>query len=239
MFSMLLSARDERGDGFTALELRDQVMHLLFGGHDTTSSTLSFLLYELSRNPVVLERLLEEQDVVLSGRPPTVDDLLSGLPYLSMVVDETLRLYPPVWFGPRMCVEPFEFLGFRIPAGIHVIHSSWVTHRLPEIFPNPEAFIPERFTPEARRQLPPGGYMPFGGGQRICIGKRFGQLVVKAVATVLLQRFRCELRPGYELRVSKLPTLSPEGGLPMMVRSRRPATPGGPGTVSPPVQATG
>jgi cytochrome P450 len=225
-FSMLLDARDERGEGFTPQELRDQIMHLLFGGHDTTSSTLSFLMYELSRNPVVLERLLDEQDAVLAGRKPNAEELLSGLPYLSMVVAETLRLYPPVWFGPRLCVKPFEFHGFTIPAGIHVIHSSWVTHRLPEIFPNPEAFIPERFAPEARRRLPPGGYIPFGGGQRICIGKRFGQLVIKAVATAVLQRFRCELRPGYELRVSKLPTLSPEGGLPMVVRPRTaPAAP--------------
>ena len=220
VFSMLLEARDEEGERFTPLELRDQIMHLLFGGHDTTSSTLSFLMYELGRNPLVLERVLEELDTTLGGRPPSAEELLSGLPYLSMAVEETLRLYPPVWFGPRMTVKAFDFGGYRIPAGVHVIHSSWVTHRLPEIFPNPEAFLPERFTPEARRQLPPGGYIPFGGGQRICIGKRFGQLVVKVVAAALLLRFRCELRPGYELRVSKVPTLSPEGGLPMAIRAR-------------------
>ena len=135
-----------------------------------------------------------------------------------MAVDETLRLYPPVWFGPRLSVTPFQFAGYSVPAGVHVIHSSWVSHRLPEVFPNPEAFIPERFAPEARRQLAPGAYIPFGGGQRICIGKRFGQLVVKATAATLLQRFRPELRPGYELRIGKLPTLSPEGGLPMLIR---------------------
>jgi cytochrome P450 len=217
ILSMLLEARDEDGEGFTARELRDQMMHLLFGGHDTTSSTLSFLICELSRNPHVLERVLEEQDRVLGDRTPTAEDLLNGLPYLSLVVDETLRLYPPVWFGPRMSVKPFEFAGHRVPAGVHIIHSSWVTHRLPDVFPNPEAFIPERFEPEARRRLAPGAYIPFGGGQRICIGKRFGQLVVKAVATTVLQSFRCELRPGYELKVGKLPTLSPEGGLPVRI----------------------
>jgi cytochrome P450 len=223
VFSMLLEARDEAGDGFTAKELRDQIMHLLFGGHDTTSSTLSFLVYELARNPQVLERVTDELDRVLAGRAPTTDQLLGELPYLSMVLDETLRLYPPVWFGPRLTVAPFEFGGYRIPAGIHVIHSSWVSHRLPEVFPNPEAFIPERFSPEARRHLPPGAYIPFGGGQRICIGKRFGQLAVKAVAATVLQRFRCELAPGFELRVAKVPTLSPEHGLPMTVSCRQAA----------------
>jgi cytochrome P450 len=220
VMSMLIAARDEQGRGFTPVELRDQIMHLLFGGHDTTSSTLSFLMYELSRHPEALARVVEEQDELLDGRAPTTEELLTGLPYLGMALDETLRLYPPVWFGPRLSVRPFEFGGFRIPAGVHVIHSSWVTHRLPEVFENPEAFIPERFTAQRRRQIPPGGYIPFGGGQRICIGKRFGQLVVKAAATTVLRRFHCELRPGYELRISKVPTLSPEGGLPMMVRTR-------------------
>jgi cytochrome P450 len=136
-----------------------------------------------------------------------------------MVLDETLRLYPPVWFGPRLSVKAFEFGGYRVPAGVDVIHSSWVSHRLPDVFENPEAFVPERFGPEARRALPAGAYIPFGGGQRVCIGKRFGALVVKSAAATILQRFTLELKPGYELRVAKLPTLSPEGGLPMTIRA--------------------
>jgi cytochrome P450 len=220
VLSMLIEARDEDGVGFTDQELRDQLMHLLFGGHDTTSSTLSFLVYELARNPDVLARIVDEQDRVLEARPPTVDELMNHLPYLGMVLDETLRLYPPVWIGPRRAVKPFEFAGHRIPAGMHVIHFSFVSHRLPDVFPDPDEFIPERFTPEARRELPNGAYIPFGGGSRICIGKRFGQLVVKTVATRLLQRYRWELEPGYELRIAKVPTLSPEGGLPIVVSGR-------------------
>ncbi|HVS29338.1 MAG TPA: cytochrome P450, partial [Solirubrobacteraceae bacterium] len=221
ILSMLLDARDEDGTGLTDLELRHQVMTLLFGGHDTSSSTFSFLVYELARNPEVLARVVAEQDRVLAGRAPTGDQLTGELPELDMALDETLRLYPPVWFGPRMAVKEFEFGGHRIPAGTHVIHSSWVSHRLPEVFPDPDAFIPERFAPEARRELPKGAYIPFGGGQRICIGKRFGQLVVKAVATVVLQRLGLALQPGHELRIDKLPTLSPRGGLPMVVAQRR------------------
>jgi cytochrome P450 len=221
MFSMLLEAQDEEGRGFTATELRDQLMHLLFGGHDTTSSTLSFLIYELAGHPDANTRVIAELDGVLAGREPGVDDLLDGLPYLSTAIDETLRLYPPVWFGPRMTVRGIVFGGHVIPARTHVIHSSWVTHHLPEVFPEPTSFIPERFSPEARRRLPPGAYIPFGGGQRICIGKRFGQLVVKAVAVALLQRFRFEVRPGYQLRVAKMPTLSPRGGLQIVASARQ------------------
>ena len=114
-----------------------------------------------------------------------------------MALDETLRLYPPVWFGPRMAVKDFEFRATSSPPPPTSCIRSWISHRLPDVFPDPDAFVPERFTPEARRELPKGAYIPFGGGQRICIGKRFGQLVVKAVATSLLQRF--ELRAGARL----------------------------------------
>jgi cytochrome P450 len=228
ILSMLIEARDEgpdgsggSGAGFTDTELRDQLMHMLFGGHDTSSSTLAFLFYELARHPAALARIVAEQDTVLSGRAPTVEELMTGLPQLRMAVEETLRLYPPVWFGPRLAVKSFEFAGYRVPPGTHIMHSSWITHHLPEVFPDPEAFVPERFTPEARRAIPRGGYMPFGAGPRICIGKRFGQLVVEAVATAILQRFRLELRAGYVLRLEKLPTLSPGNGMPMVVRARR------------------
>lgn len=220
VLSMLLDARDEDGSGFECSELRDQLMHLLFGGHDTSSSTVSFLFYELARNPPVLASVLEELERVLGGNSPTAAQLLDELPYLTMVVDETLRLYPPVWFGPRMAVTGFSFGGYDVPANTHIIHSAWISHRLPDVFPNPEAFIPERFAPEARTALPHGAYIPFGAGRRICIGKRFGQLVVKAVAATTLQRFACELLPAFELRVAKVPTLSPRDGLPMTIRTR-------------------
>jgi cytochrome P450 len=231
ILSMLIGARAEPEGlpgaeaGFSDIELRGQLMHMLFGGHDTSSSTLAFLLYELARHPAVLARVVAEQDAVLGDRAPTSEQLLGGLPELRMAVEETLRLYPPVWFGPRLAVRTFEFAGHRIPAGTHILHSSWVTHHLPEVFPDPEAFVPERFTAEARRSIPRGGYLPFGGGQRICIGKRFGQLMVEVIATTLLQRFRVELKAGYELRLEKLPTLSPGNGMPMIVRERRTADP--------------
>lgn len=230
VLSMLLEARDQSGERFTAQELRDQLMHLLFGGHDTSSSTMSFLLYELARNPGVRDRIVAELDAVLGGSPPTAAQLLESLPLLSQAVDETLRLYPPVWFGPRRAVARFNFGGYEVPAGTHVIHSAWVSHRLPEVFPDPEAFIPERFSPEAKAALPPGAYIPFGAGRRVCIGKRFGQLVVKAVAVAVLQRMRCELQPGYELHLEKVPTLSPGGGLPMTLKPRQ--QPSGHDTVS-------
>ena len=119
------------------------------------------------------------------------------LPELEMVLDETLRLYPAAWVGPRRAVETFEFGGHEVPAGAYVNYSSWASHRLPDVWPEPEAFVPERFAPEAKAQLPKGAYIPFGGGSRTCIGMRFGQLEIKTIVTLLLQRHppRARARP--------------------------------------------
>ena len=137
-----------------------------------------------------------------------------------MAIDETLRLYPPAWIGPRRAIEDFEFAGHTVKEGSYVHYCSWASHRLPHVFPDPEAFVPERFTRERKTALPRGAYVPFGGGSRICIGKRFGQTEVKAIATAILQRFRLELVPGEAMHVRQMPTLSPEGGLQMDVRKR-------------------
>ncbi|HYC82359.1 MAG TPA: cytochrome P450, partial [Solirubrobacterales bacterium] len=134
------------------------------------------------------------------------------------------RLYPPAWVGPRRAVRDFEFGGYSVPRGAYVNYSSWASHRLPEVFPEPEAFIPERFTRERKAALPRGGYVPFGGGQRVCIGKRFGQTEVKLVTTMLLQRLRLEALPGRAMTVRQMPTLSPRGGLRMRVAPRAAAT---------------
>ncbi len=220
ILSLLLAARGEAGEAFTDREVRDQVMTLMFAGHDTSTSTLTFMMHELARHPDVVAQLCEEQDRVLGGAAPTVDQLEREMPYLDMVLDEVLRLYPPAWIGPRRAVREFEFGGYTVPLEAYVNYCSWASHRIPEFFPEPEAFIPERFTRERKAALPRGAYVPFGGGQRICIGKRFGQTEVKLVATMLLQRLRLDALPGRTMTVRQMPTLSPKGGLEMRVLSR-------------------
>jgi cytochrome P450 len=223
VLSMLIEATDaEDGSRLSVREVRDQVMTLLFAGHDTSTSTISFMLYELARHPAALAKLLEEQDRVLGERMLTAAELMGGeaLPQLEMVLDETLRLYPAAWVGPRRAVETFEFGGHEVPAGAYVNYSSWASHRLPDVWPAPEAFVPERFAPEAKARLPKGAYVPFGGGSRTCIGMRFGQLEIKTIVALLLQRFQLELVPGRTMTVRQMPTLSPREPLLMTVRER-------------------
>jgi cytochrome P450 len=221
ILSLLIGVRDEAGEGFTDKEVRDQVMTLMFAGHDTSTSTLTFMMHELARHPDAVAKLCEEQDLVLGGEAPDIDRLEREMPYLEMVLDEVLRLYPPAWIGPRRAVRDFEFIGHPISRGAYVNYCSWASHRLPEVFPDPEAFIPERFSRERKAALPRGAYVPFGGGRRICIGKRFGQVEVKLVATMLLQRLRLDAMPGRAMTVRQMPTLSPRGGLQMRALARR------------------
>lgn len=221
VMSLLLDATDDEGTALSDRQVRDEVMTVLFAGHDTATATASFLFHELSLHPEVVRGLIAEQDEVLKGRAPSAAQLTgTSLPRLEMALEETLRMYPPAWIGPRRSVEPFEFEGVSVPGNTYVNYSSWASHHLPDVFPDPERFIPERFAPAAKAALPKGAYIPFGGGSRICIGMRFGQLEIRSVATAILSRFTLELAPGFRLAVRQMPTLSPRDGLPVIVRAR-------------------
>jgi len=221
ILSLLLDAEDEDGNRLTDVQIRDEVMTLMFAGHDTTTSTVSFMFYELARHPDVVARLLSEQDAMLSDGGATSAQLLGGeLPELEMVLEETLRKYPPAWVGPRRALEAFEFAGQTVPARAFVNYCSWASHHLPDVFEDPEAFRPERFAPEARAALPKGAYVPFGGGSRTCIGMRFGQLEVRTIATMILSRCSLSLPADFEMSIRQMPTISPSEGLPMRVGPR-------------------
>ena len=218
ILSLLLDATDEDGSRLTDRQIRDEVMTLMFAGHDTTTSTIGFMFYELARHPDIVAALRAE----LGAERPDAARLMSGeLELLERVQDETLRMYPPAWIGARRALATYEFAGQTVPRGAYVNYSSWVSHRLPHVFPEPHEFRPDRFAPAARAALPKGAYVPFGGGSRICIGMRFGQLEVKAIAGALLQRFDFELEPGYVLRIRQMPTIGPRGGVPLIVHSRK------------------
>jgi cytochrome P450 len=220
MLGSLMGATDEEGRSLADRHVLDHVLTLLFAGHDTTTSTVSFLMYELARSPEWVARLQAERDEVCGDREPTAEELFGELPLLTRAIDETLRLYPPAWIGPRRSARDFEHAGVRVPAGLPVTYSSWVSHRLPEVFPDPDRFDPDRFLPERRARWPRGAYVPFGMGPRVCIGKRFGYSEVHAIAAALLRRFSFELQEGHVLKIQQAPTLSPHGGLPVRLLPR-------------------
>ena len=226
LLTLLLAARDETGEELSDRQVRDQVMTLLFAGHDTTTSTIAFMFHELARHPEITTALREELAAEIGAGQPEPEQLMSGrLALLEMVQDETLRMYPPAWIGARRAIEAYEFAGRTVPARAYVNYSSWVSHHLAHVFAEPRRFRPERFRPEAKAALPKGAYVPFGGGSRICIGMRFGQLEVKAIAAAVIRRFDFELEPGYVLQVRQMPTIGPKHGLPLIVHRRAAASP--------------
>jgi cytochrome P450 len=200
VLSLLLEAEDEDGHRLSDRHVRDEVMTLLFAGHDTTTSTVTFLFHELARRPELAD-------------DPAFD--------LDLAVDETLRLYPPAWIGPRRSLAPFELHGTPVPGGVPVNYCSWASHRLPDVWEDPDAFRPERFAPGARERIPKGAYVPFGGGSRTCIGMRFGLAEVGVIARAILERLRLELEPGYVLETRQMPTIGPKHGLPVRAHAAR------------------
>jgi cytochrome P450 len=228
ILSLLLDGEDEDGNRLNDAQIRDEVMTLLFAGHDTTTSTVSFMFYELARHPEALARVLAELEAQCRDGRPSDEQLLSGgLSELEMVLEETLRKYPPAWIGPRRALESFEFAGHAVPARAFVNYCSWASHHLPDVFEDPEEFRPERFSPEARASIPKGAYVPFGGGSRICIGMRFGQLEVRTIAALLLRRCTLSLPAGFDLEIRQMPTISPKHGLPMLIGAREEVRPTG------------
>ncbi len=208
------------GERFRPREIRDHLVTLLFAGHDTTAATVSWMMSQLGQHREVYRRLEEEVDQVVGQDDPRAAVLFDDMEYLDQVFKETLRLFPPAWFGPRRSRREFSIHGHRIPADTHVTYCSWMTHRLPELYEHPDAFWPERFRRDRYRALKPGAYVPFGRGPRTCIGMRFGELEAKILVVLLMQRYELELSPGQDFRVQTIPTISPREGVRVRLKQR-------------------
>jgi cytochrome P450 len=220
LLSMLMLARDEEtGEQMDDRQLRDEVLTMLLAGHETTATALTWAWAMLDRHPQAAARLHAELDAVLGGRAPTVADV-PRLAYTRMVLDETMRLYPPLYVLSRRVREDDEIGGFRIPAGSSVDFSPYVTHRHPAFWDDPERFDPERFTPERVAARHKYAYVPFSTGPRMCIGNSFALLEATLVLATVAQGHRLRVREGHELAASPLLTLRPKGGLPVYLERR-------------------
>jgi cytochrome P450 len=221
LLQMLMGARDEEtGEGMSDQDLRDELITMFVAGHETTAVLLTWLFHILSSEPEWEVRLVDEVSTVLSGRQPGFEDLPS-FPMLRMAIDETLRLYPPLWLTNRNAVQDDEICGYRIRAGEVVGIAPYVTHRLPAYWPDPERFDPLRFEPERSAGRPRFAYLPFGGGPRQCIGNNFALQEAQLIFATLVPRFRLQAIPERPVKVNPSATLRPKDGLWMRVERRR------------------
>ncbi len=220
LLGMLMSARDEEtGEGMSDQQLHDEVMTIMLAGHETTAVALAWTFYLLSENPAALAELEAEIDGVLNGRLPTIDDVQS-LIYTTMVLEESMRLYPPAYAIARWGNEPDEVGGYATPANAVITMSPYITHRHPDFWDEPERFDPQRFTPERKAERPRYAYLPFGGGPRLCIGNSFAMTEATLLLASIVQRYRLTLLPGTQVELEPLITLRPKGKLMMRLTAR-------------------
>ncbi len=220
LMGMLLTARDEdTGEGMDEKQLRDEVITLLIAGHETTTLLLTWFFYCLGKNPELEAQVQDEVDRTLSGRLPTVEDI-PKLVFTRQVIDETMRLYPPAYALSRWCAEDDVIGGFDTPASAVITLSPFVTHRMPEFWPRPNEFDPERFNPANKNDRPRFAYIPFGAGPRQCIGEGFALTESVLVAAAIAQRFRLRIPDGYVAQLDPQITLHPKNGMPLQFELR-------------------
>lgn len=217
----LFEARDENGAPLDKEALRNEIAVLFMAGHETTANTLAWTWYLLSQAPEVEAKLHAELDSVLGDRPAGIADV-PQLVYTRAILDEALRLYPPVPILPREAVQNEEFHGVRIPKGSLLFVVPWLLHRHRKLWELPDHFIPERFLPENAAKISKFAYVPFSIGPRICAGANFGLTEAILCLATLAQKFQLRLKPGHVVKPVCRLTLRPESGLPMTVHARRP-----------------
>ncbi|MEG5066084.1 cytochrome P450 [Microcoleus sp. B3-A4] len=217
ILSLLISARDEAGQPMSDVELRDELMTILFAGHETTATALAWALYWIHYIPEVREKLLQELNSIDVENCAPAE--ISKLPYLNAVCCETLRIYPILFFTfPRLLQAPMQLMGYNIPKGMILSLCIYLVHHRPDIYPEPKRFKPERFL---ERQFSPYEYLPFGGGNRRCIGAAFAMFEMKLVLAKVLSRYSLELAENRPvLPVRRGLTMAPAGGVRLVVKSR-------------------
>jgi cytochrome P450 len=218
ILSLLLSARDENGQPMTDVELRDELMTMLFAGHETTAIALSWALYWVHYVPEARQKLLQELNSLdVANADPTA---ITQLPYLNAVCSETLRITPVTFFSfPRVLKQPMKFMGYNLPKGMMISPCIYLTHQRPDIYPEPERFQPERFL---ERQFSPYEFLPFGGGNRRCLGIAFALFEMKLVLATILSQYSLELLDQVPLKpVRRGIVFAPPGGVRLMVKEKR------------------
>ncbi|WP_410623579.1 cytochrome P450 [Amycolatopsis sp. cmx-8-4] len=198
--------------------MRDELVTLLLAGHETTASTVGWTLDLVSRHPEVRERLHEEAVAVYGDRRPAYEDL-TRLRYTHMVLQEAMRLFPPVWILPRRALADDEVGGYHVPAGSEVLICPYILHRHPRYWPEPDRFLPERFDPDVTSDRPRYAHIPFGAGPRFCVGNHLGMMEATFIISTLMRDLRFDTVPGFAVKPEPMMSLRLGGGLPLTVHS--------------------
>lgn len=220
LLSILLSATHDDGTSLTDDELKEEVLGMILAGHETSSSALAWIWYELHRHPEVRQKINDELETVLGGELPTIQSV-AGLKYTRMVIEECLRLHPPFWFENRNAMCDVELGGHVIPKGSMVLFSRHALHRHPEFWEAPDRFDPQRQDPEnLENERTTYAQVPFGGGPRICIGLHFAMLELIVIVAIICQRFNVTLATENRHEMDAKMTMFPKHGVKVVLDRR-------------------
>lgn len=220
LLSMFLNlADDETGEPLTDKEIRDEVTTIFLAGYETTAIVMTWASYLLTQNPDVMKKLQTEVDEVLQGRMPRFEDVRQ-LPYALMVMQETMRIYPPAYWLPRTTVKDDVIGGYQIKAGQMVAPMIYMLHRHPDFWEQPETFNPEHFAPDTHHNRHPQAFMPFGAGQRMCIGKDFALMEGALILARLVQQFNLHTVSEHMPQPAIGTTLASKNGIWLSLKAR-------------------
>ncbi|GCF08492.1 cytochrome P450 [Dictyobacter arantiisoli] len=211
VMAMLIQAHDEDGEKLNEDNLIGHAFALYVAGHETTANALTWTHFLLEQHPHSLADLLDELDAKLHGAPPTIEQL-SQLPLLESVVKESMRLFPPAMAGLRITTEACELGGFELAANTNIMYSEFITHRMPELYEEPDRFKPERWLALDRS---PYEYLPFSAGHHMCIAASFAMQELKIVLAMMLQRYRLAVRPN--VKISTNLRMHAQPGMPVRI----------------------
>jgi len=215
----IVRAQDENGTSFTRKELIDQLGVFFLAGHETTASALTWAFYICATKPEFAERVRAEIAQVC-GTEPLNFRHVRQLTYTRSIFKETMRLYPPITFIPRVAAQETRIMGRRIKRGAMVMIAPWAIHRHHDFWENPDVFDPDRFSPQREKEIEPYTYMPFGLGPRVCVGANFATIEATLILAALLNRFDFSLLPGQSVKPVARLTTRPEKQIMMRVRYR-------------------
>jgi cytochrome P450 len=200
--SMMLAAHDDQGR-MSDEELIGQTALIFAAAHLTTAHSLTWTLFLLAQHPGVMSRLHQQLQSQLSGGYPTLEEI-DRVPMMERVVKESMRVLPASAYSQRIVAQPTRLGPFDLPAGAGVVFSQYITHHLPELFPDPDAFLPDRW---ARIAPSPYAYLPYGAGPRMCLGGPLAMVILKTVPAAILQRFKLTMVPGTEVTGKVISTM--------------------------------
>jgi cytochrome P450 len=218
----LLEMRRDEPEAFSAQQLRDELMTLMLAGHDTTAVALTWTCWLLARHPEIQQQAADEIHAALRGASPTAADV-EKMPLTCRILDESMRLYPPVPGISRQPIEDDVVTGVLVAAGGRVEFSLFATHRHPAFWTEPERFDPRRFEDDRRVQIDAFAYLPFSRGPRLCVGKDLALLEMPLLLAQILQAFRLETLTDEEPEPFAAITLRPKNGMPLRITPRRSA----------------